>query len=215
MTKAGSCLIAWIALAATACGSGASSTQTATSGGDPAVAAAPTATPAEPPAASAACQQAVDSMFAVTAASEPPELRARSAKVFVNRCQKDGWSEGITGCMAAVKVPEDADRCEAMLTPEQRRELADELAVELDAAGVRPEFQSGKPRPGKPAPRPAGGAAPALPPPPAAEPAKSSAPPNASKKSKSMAPAEAPPADRAPASKAAPGRASDPDEGGE
>jgi hypothetical protein len=203
MTKAGSCLIAWIALAATACGSGASSTQTVPPGPDPAAAAA--ATPAEPPAA--ACQGAVDSMFTVTAASEPPELRARSAKVFVNRCQQDAWSADITACMAAVKVPEDADRCEAMLTPEQRRELADELAAELDAAGVRPQIESGKPKPAKPA-KPA--ASPAPPAPPAASPAKSSAPPKASKARE--APRAAP---RAPASKAAPGRTSDPDEGGE
>jgi hypothetical protein len=190
MTKAGSCLIAWIALAATACGGGASSTRTAPPGPDPA----PAPAPAESPAGSAACQQGVDAMFAVTAASEPPELRARSAKVFVNRCQQDGWSADITACMAAVKVPEDADRCEAMLTPAQRRELADELAVELDAAGVRPQIESGKPK--------------------ASTPAKSSGSPKASKKS--TAPAEAPrAAPRAPASKAAPGRTADPDEGGE
>ena len=37
-----------------------------------------------------------------------------------------------------------------MLLPEQKRELSDELSRELDAAGVRPEIGSGKPRP-KPA----------------------------------------------------------------
>jgi len=48
--------------------------------------------------------------------------------------------------MVGVKAPEDADRCEAMLTPEQKVELRDELARELDAAGVRPEIESGKPK---------------------------------------------------------------------
>ena len=54
--------------------------------------------------------------------------------------------------MIEVKVPEDADRCEGLLTPEQRQELANELARELDAAGVQPEMESGKPA-AKPRPK--------------------------------------------------------------
>jgi hypothetical protein len=137
--KASPCLLAWLVLAA--CG-GASKPQTQTM---------PTAaTPVERPAADVACPQAVDGMFAVTAASEPADLRARSTKVFVHRCETDHWSAETRQCMASVKAPADADRCEAMLTPEQKRELSDELSRELDAAGVRPEIGSGKPRP-KPA----------------------------------------------------------------
>lgn len=135
------CLLAWLVLAA--CGGG-SKPQSQTM---------PTATPVEKPAADVACPQAVDGMFAVTAASEAPDLRARSAKVFVHRCETDHWSAETRQCMSAVKVPADADRCEALLSPEQKRELSDELSRELDAAGVRPEIGSGKPRP-KPATAP-------------------------------------------------------------
>ncbi len=202
MTKAGSCLIAWIALAAACGGASKSSTTPTPPGPDPA--AAPMPASDEQPAANAACQQAVDGMFAVTAAKEPPDLRARSAKVFVHRCEADRWSAEITTCMAAVKALEDADRCETLLTPEQRRELADELAVELDAAGVRPEVQSGKPKPAKALPPPA-------PPPPAPQKARESA----KSSSKKDAPAAAPRAAPAPASTGAPGRAADPCEGGE
>jgi len=134
ITKA-SCLIAWIALAA--CG-GASK---------PSPQPPPTApTPVEKAAAEASCQQAVDGLFAITAAQESAESRARSAKVFVHRCETDHWSAELRRCMVGVKAPEDADRCEAMLTPEQKVELRDELARELDAAGVRPEIESGKPK---------------------------------------------------------------------
>ncbi|HWO26364.1 MAG TPA: hypothetical protein VNO30_46870 [Kofleriaceae bacterium] len=132
------CLLAWLVLAA--CGGGSK----------PASQTMPTATAVEKPPADVACPQAVDGMFAVTAASEPPDLRARSAKVFVHRCETDHWSAETRQCMAGVKAPADADRCEALLSPEQKRELSDELSRELDAAGVRPEVGSGKPRP-KPA----------------------------------------------------------------
>jgi hypothetical protein len=47
--------------------------------------------------------------------------------------------------MAGVKVPADADRCEALMTSEQRTELAHDLARELDAAGMKPQMESGKP----------------------------------------------------------------------
>ena len=130
LSKAASCLIAWIAL--TACGGG----------GAPR-----SSTPAAQPAAPSgepSCPRAVEAEFAVTAAKSPPELRARSAAVFVHRCEEDRWSAEIRGCMAAVKVPADADRCEALMTPEQRTELAHDLARELDAAGVKPQMESGK-----------------------------------------------------------------------
>ncbi len=141
-------LIVWIALAA--CGGGAASS-------------APTAGPGmgtgpapAPGGAEVSCQQAVDGMFAVVAANEPPDLRALSSKVFVHRCEADRWSAEIRGCMAAVKVPEDGDRCEQLLTHEQRRELTSELSRELDAAGVTPEMGSGKPGSApKPDPKPA------------------------------------------------------------
>lgn len=137
--KASSCLIAWLALAA--CG-GSSQPAPAT----------PPPTPVEKPAPDIACPQAVDRLFTVTAASEPPDLRARSAKVFVHRCETDHWSAEVRQCMSSVQAPPDADRCETMLLPEQKRELQDELSRELDAAGVKPEMESGKPRP-KPAPK--------------------------------------------------------------
>lgn len=129
-------LIAWIALAA--CGGGTSSSTTTTT--------TTTAAPGPGPGGDASCQQAIDAMFAVTAANEAPELRARSAKVFLHRCEADRWSVELRQCMAAVKQPEEADACEKMLTPEQTRDLADELAKELDAAGVKPETQSGRPK---------------------------------------------------------------------
>jgi hypothetical protein len=137
LTKAGSCLIAWIALSA--CGGGAPRSSTpAGPAGTPAAAAAA-------PGGDLSCQQAVDAEFAVTAAKSAPDLRARSSKVFVHRCEEDRWSAEIRGCMAGVKVPADADRCEALMTPEQRTELAHDLARELDAAGMKPQMESGKP----------------------------------------------------------------------
>ena len=132
ITKAG-WLIVWIALAACG-GAGKSSPQ-------------PAPTPVERSMGDASCKQAVDRLFAVTAAQERADLRDVSAKVFVHRCETDGWSAEIKQCMSGVKAPPDADTCEAMLTPEQSRELRDELARELDAAGVKPEVQSGKPSP--------------------------------------------------------------------
>jgi len=129
------CLIAWIALAA--CGGDSRSSSQPTT---------PPPTSAAKPGGALTCQQAVDAEFAVTAAGSPPDLRARSAKVFVHRCEADHWSAELKSCMAAVKVPEDADRCEAMMTPEHRTELAHELARELEAAGVKPQMESGKPK---------------------------------------------------------------------
>jgi hypothetical protein len=131
--------IAWIALAA--CGGGTSSS---TQPAQPTTTAAPA--PAPGPGGDASCQQAIEAMFAVTAANEAPELRARSAKVFVHRCEADRWSVELRRCMAEVKQPEEADACEKMLTPEQTRDLADELSKELDAAGVKPETRSGRPK---------------------------------------------------------------------
>lgn len=158
----------------------------------------PPPTPGEKAAAGESCQQAVDVLFAIVAASEAPDIRARSSKVFVGRCEADRWSAEVRHCMVGVKVAEDADKCEALLTPEQKTELRDELARELDAAGVRPEVRSGRPGNAKPAAKeeaPAPALAPA-PPPPAMD--------------KKAAPKKKP----APAPKASRGRA-DPCEGGE
>ena len=106
----------------------------------------PPPTPGEKAAAGEPCQQAVDVLFAVTSAKEAPDIRARASKVFVHRCGADRWSAEVRHCMVGIKAPDDGDRCEALLTPEQSRELRDELARELDAAGVKPEMDSGKPR---------------------------------------------------------------------
>ena len=141
LTNAGPCLVALLTLAS--CGGSSKP--------------APMAPPPPPPAkgekaaGGESCQQAVDVLFAVTAASEAPAIKARSSKVFVGRCEADRWSAEIRGCMVGVKAPEDADRCEALLTPEQRTELRDELARELDAAGVKPEVKCGRPGNTKPA----------------------------------------------------------------
>ena len=162
----------------------------------------PPPTPGEKPAADEACQQAVDVLFAVTAAGEAPDIRARSAKVFVARCEADRWSAEVRHCLVGVKAAEDADKCEVLLTPEQRTELRDELARELDAAGVRPEVRSGR----SDNARPAKGAAP--PPSPAKDDAAPPPPAPAADKKKA-----APPKKPA-ASKASKGRA-DPCEGGE
>jgi hypothetical protein len=106
----------------------------------------PPPTPGEKAAAGESCQQAVDVLFAVTSAKEAPDIRARASKVFVHRCEADRWSAEVRHCMVGIKAPDDGDRCEALLPPEQKRELGDELARELDAAGVKPEMDSGKPR---------------------------------------------------------------------
>jgi hypothetical protein len=173
-------LFVWLALAA--CG-GASQPKTSTTTSSP---------PRDPtadarPAGDVACQPAVDAMFAVTAANEPADLRARAAKVFVASCEADRWSAEARSCMAAVKVPADGDTCERLLTAEQKRTLADVLSKELTEAGVPPETTSGKPQPAadakdakKAEPR---AAEPAAAPPPAkpAAPARSKSPPKASK----------------------------------
>lgn len=186
LTKAGhrlfACLTVCFALAA--CG-GASKPTTSTTTSSP---------PQDPPtvtqpAGDVACQPAVDALFAVTAAGEPADLRARAAKVFVARCEADAWSADARRCMAGVKVPADGDACEQMLTADQKRTLADELSKELSAAGVPAERTSGKPQPAtdakdakKAAPR-AAEPAPAPPPPPAkSAPPRSKAPMKASKK---------------------------------
>jgi hypothetical protein len=134
-----SCLIAWIALAA--CGG--SSKPSAQPPPQPPPAA---PTPVEKAGPEESCLQAVDALFAITAAAEPPELRARASKVFVHRCETDHWSAEIRHCMVGIKAAADGDGCEAMLTPAQSRELRDELSRELDAAGVKPETASGKPK---------------------------------------------------------------------
>lgn len=111
----------------------------------------PPPTPGEKPVSGESCQQAVDVLFAVTSAKEAPDIRARASKVFVHRCEADHWSAEIRHCMVGIKAPEDSDRCEALLAPEQKRELGDELARELDAAGVKAQTESGKPmQPTKP-----------------------------------------------------------------
>jgi hypothetical protein len=146
--KARSYLFAWIALAACGGASKPSTQQQQPPPPDPQVAPAPPQPPAEPPPApEIPCLQAVDALFAVTAVKARPELRARSSKVFVQRCEEDRWSAEVKGCMLVVKAPEDADRCEGMQTPEQRRALARELARELDAAGVPARTESGKSKP--------------------------------------------------------------------
>ena len=104
---------------------------------------APAAPPAAPPAAST-CPQAVEHLFAVTSAREEAKVRDAAAKVFVHRCDADRWSDAIRQCLLDVKVPEDADVCEKMLTPEQQQELRDELTRALDAAGVPAQRESGK-----------------------------------------------------------------------
>jgi hypothetical protein len=138
------CLLALAAFAAlAACGGSSNSKAPSTT---------PGVTPpsGDPPATGeASCQRAVDALFAVVAAQEAPDLRALSAKVFVHRCEEDRWSAELRTCMVGVKAPEDADRCEAMMTPEQQKELRAELAKELDAAGVPAETQSGKSQPAK------------------------------------------------------------------
>lgn len=125
-------LIAWAALAA--CGGGATAPRTAA--------------PAPPgqPGAAPSCGAAIERLFAVAAVDEPPEIRDVAAKAFVRRCEADRWSAEIQRCMLAIARPEDGDACEAMLTPAQTRELRDELARELDAAGVKPEMESGRPK---------------------------------------------------------------------
>jgi hypothetical protein len=138
LARPGRISIVWLVLAA--CGGG---------GPQPRATPAPVApspTPGDPAGGDASCQQAIDAMFAVTAAKEPPELRDRSARAFLRRCEADRWSVELRQCMAAVKAPEDADACEQMLTPAQGQALRDELAKELDAAGVGPETQSGRPK---------------------------------------------------------------------
>lgn len=136
------CLLALAAFAAlAACGGSSNSKAPSTT---------PGVTPpsGDPPASGeASCQRAVDALFAVTAAQEAPDLRARAAKVFVHRCEEDRWGAELRTCMVEVKTPEDSDRCEAMMTPEQQKELRAELAKELDAAGVPVETQSGKSQP--------------------------------------------------------------------
>ena len=106
----------------------------------PAVAA-PVAAPAAAP-----CRQAIDHLFAITSAQEAPKVRDAAAKAFMHRCDADRWSDAIRQCLLDVKVPEDADRCEKMLTPEQQQELRGELTRELDAAGVPAQRETGKPK---------------------------------------------------------------------
>jgi hypothetical protein len=141
VSRKASCLIAWIACAA--CG-GAKQT--------PSRPPPPAPAPVEKASAEETCQQGVEVLFAITAANEPAELRTRASKVFVHRCEADHWSAEIRRCMAGVKAPADGDRCEALLTPEQNHELRDELARELDTAGVHPQTESGKPRDAGPKP---------------------------------------------------------------
>ena len=133
--------MAGIALAA--CGGG---SQTTPQPVTPAAAAAASSSAGVKPAGDASCQQAVDQLFAVTAAQEQPAIRDRAVKVFLHRCDADRWSVELRRCMAGVERAEDGDACERMLTPEQSRELRDELARELDAAGVKPEFRGGRPK---------------------------------------------------------------------
>lgn len=178
LTKAGhlfACFTACLALAA--CGGASKPTTSTTTSSHPG-----DSTAVAQPAGDVACQPAVDALFAVTAAGEPADLRARASKVFVARCEADAWSAEARSCMAGVKVPQDGDACEQMLTADQKRTLADVLAKELSEAGVPAERTSGKPQPATDAKKAEPAAAP--PPPPPAKPAapKSRAPAKASKK---------------------------------
>jgi hypothetical protein len=168
----------------------------------------PPPAPGEKAAAGESCQQAVDVLFAVTSAKETPDLRARASKVFVHRCEADRWSAEIRHCMIGIKAPEDGDKCEALLTPEQKRELGDELAREMDAAGVKPQTESGKPtRAGE---NKAGGKANS----PKADQAEEKAGMKKDEAKKSSAAPRGAPAPKAAPKAAKPGRA-DPCEGGE
>jgi hypothetical protein len=116
-------------------------------GRPPPTTSAPTPTPGPAtaaPAADSPCRAAVDHLFAVTSAQEEPKVRDLASKVFVHRCDADRWSDEIRQCLLDVKAPPDADRCEKLLTPPQQQELRNELAHELDAAGVPPQRASGK-----------------------------------------------------------------------
>lgn len=134
MTKRWSAVALWLALAA--CGG--KGTAANTPAGEPAPEARRVGTP---------CDRGVAHLFAVVAATDTPEDRDRAAGVFVRRCTDDGWSAEVHQCMLDVKAPPDADRCEQLLTPKQRDDLARDLAATHNAAGVPARMESGKPKP--------------------------------------------------------------------
>lgn len=141
ITQRAWCFVAWAALAA--CGGGGNKAATTTTSAAGTGGAAADGIP---------CAQAIDHLFSVTVADEEPALRAISAKVFNHRCGADRWSVELRQCLAEVKQPADADVCEQMLSREQSLELRHELARELEAAGVKPETQGGRPPPQAPPP---------------------------------------------------------------
>jgi hypothetical protein len=131
---------------AAGCGGGGSGQAPAKAGSSTAAAGAAAAGSAAGAAGGAGCAPAVEHLFAVTSAAEEPKVRKVALDVFVRRCEADRWSEPIRQCLLEVKAPTDADRCERMLTQEQQTELRTELTKELDAAGVPPQRESGKPK---------------------------------------------------------------------
>jgi hypothetical protein len=116
--------------------------------GDPPPPAAP-----KPP---TACDRAADSMVGAMVAHLPPadvptEQADALRRLIRVRCERDGWSAEVTGCLIAIQKIADAEPCAKIMPADQQAALARDLEAQSGArAAARPAAE--------PAHRPAGAA---------------------------------------------------------
>lgn len=93
--------------------------------------------PSEPqPKAKRACAVAADNLVRLMIANNidvPAEKHPDVARVFVERCEADAWSDEAVACVANAQTSEpDLDGCEGLLTPEQNDALEAQFAREVE-----------------------------------------------------------------------------------
>lgn len=112
--------------------------------------------PPPPPPVATTCAQAADHV--VTFLKEAKEWQQvtldQARTLLVTRCDQDGWSVELRGCMAGMKQLEDGDQCEHMFTAQQKDNFERD-GDQLMKSAERPVEAEPPPPPPTPAAEPA------------------------------------------------------------
>ncbi len=101
--------------------------------GSPGASAEPKPTTAVPVTGDISCEGvAAHSRSLMLAVGGDEKLRVRAeqiAKIVVRRCNADGWSMELRGCLASAKTPDDTEGCEDFATEAQEDALEKETEL--------------------------------------------------------------------------------------